>query len=125
MREKKHLIEQYISAYNSFDIDRMMALLHTEIEFENISGGKVNAKATGKSEFRAIAEQSKALFKSRKQTINYYNISEGRASIEISFKGVLAVDLPNGIKSGETISLDGRSQFSFREGKIARIIDIS
>lgn len=122
---KKHLIEQYISAYNTFDIDRMMSLLHPEIEFKNISQGKVTVKVTGTEEFRAIAEQSKALFKSRKQTINGYDLSKDEVFIEILYEGVLATDLPNGMKPGETINLNGRSQFLFKDGKIARIIDIS
>jgi hypothetical protein len=31
--EEKQLIENYISSYNSFDIDGMIANLHSEIEF--------------------------------------------------------------------------------------------
>lgn len=122
---KEHLIEQYISAYNTFDIDGMMSLLHPEIEFENISQGEISAEATGISEFRAIAEQSKALFKSRKQTISRCDVSQDEASVEIAYEGVLAKDLPNGMKSGSMIKLDGRSQFSFQDGKISRIVDIS
>jgi hypothetical protein len=121
----KYLIEQYISAYNTFDLDGMMSLLHPEIEFENISQGEVNAKASGASEFRAMAEQSKALFKSRKQTISRCDISQNEASVAIIYEGILAQDLPNGIKSGSTINLNGRSQFSFKDGKIWRIVDIS
>ena len=125
IQQKRQLIEKYILAYNSFDIDGMMSLLHSEIKFKNISDGEVNATATGKNEFRAVAEQSKTVFKSRKQTIEFCDIDEDRASVEISFKGVLATDLPNGMKSGEMINLDGRSEFSFKDGKISQIVDIS
>ena len=103
----------------------MMSLLHPEIEFENISKGEVNAKATGVDEFRAIAEQAKELFESRKQTITRCDLSQNEASVEIDYEAVLAKDLHNGMKSGSTINLDGRSQFSFKDGKIFRIVDIS
>ena len=123
--DKKHLVEQYISAYNRFDLDRMMSLLHPEIEFENVSQGEVNAKATGIDEFGAIAEQAKELFKSRKQTITRCDLSRNEASVEIDYEAVLAKDLPNGMKSGSTINLNGRTHFSFKDGKIFRIVDIS
>ena len=123
--DKKYLIEQYISAYNTFDLDYMMSLLHPEIEFENVSDGEIDAKATGIDEFRAIAEQAKELFESRKQTITRCDLSQNEASVEIDYEAVLAKDLHNGMKSGSTINLDGRSQFSFKDGKIFRIVDIS
>ena len=123
--DKKHIIEQYISAYNTFDIDRTMSLLHPKVEFKNVAQGEVKTKTIGVDEFRALAEQSKTLFESRKQTIHRCNISQNKASVEISFKGVLANDLPNGMKSGSIINLNGRSQFSFANGKIVRIVDIS
>ena len=123
--DKKHLIEQYISAYNACDIDRLMSLLHPEIEFENISQGEVNVKTHGTREFRATAEQSKELFESRKQTITDCDLSKHEASVKINFEAVLAKDLPKGMKSGDTINLNGRSRFSFKDGKISRIVDIS
>lgn len=124
-KEKQQLIEGYISAYNAFDIDKMMSWLHPEIEFKNISDGKINLTATGKSEFRTVAEQSKTLFKTRRQTIEHCDISKDRACVEIYYEGVLATDLPNGAKTGETVNLNGRSEFSFKDGKISQIIDIS
>lgn len=123
--EKRKLIEQYVSAYNAFDVDGMISLLHPEIEFKNISGGEVDSTLTGKSEFRAMAEESKAFFKLRKQTINRCDISNDQASIDISYEGVLATDLSNEMKSGETIRIDGRSEFFFKDGKIYRIIAVS
>jgi hypothetical protein len=37
----------------------------------------------------------------------------------------LASDLPNGMKAGETLRLNGRSEFTFCDGKIYRIKDVS
>jgi hypothetical protein len=40
-------------------------------------------------------------------------------------EGALASDLPNGMKAGEALHLSWRSEFTFRDGKIYRIIDVS
>ena len=48
-----------------------------------------------------------------------------RPIIEVAYEGVLASDLPNGMKAGETLRLSGRSEFTFRDGKIYRITDAS
>lgn len=123
--ENRSLIECYIDYYNSFDIDGMMSVIHPDIEFKNVSGGKVNATASGVDEFRQLAEKSKGLFTSRKQTVIKFWSNDDRASIEVAYEGVLASDLPNGMKAGETLRLSGRSEFTFHDGKIFRIMDIS
>jgi hypothetical protein len=38
---------------------------------------------------------------------------------------LLASDLPNGIRAGETLRLEGRSELGFRDGRIDRIADHS
>jgi hypothetical protein len=123
--EKLKSIEQYIDAYNAFDIDRMISLLHSEIEFKNISNNEVNCHTKGISEFRTIAEKSKTLFKFRKQILENFDIHNERVIAKIFFEGILAKDLSNEIKSEERISFDGRSEFLFKNGKIYQITDIS
>ncbi len=123
--EKRSLIKRYLDAYNAFDIGGMMSAIHSEIEFKNVSGGEVNATASGTGEFRKLAEQSKGLFSTRKQMITSFEAKDDQAVIGIDYEGVLTSDLPNGMKSGEILRLRGRSEFTFREGKIYRITDIS
>lgn len=65
--EKRSLVECYLAAYNAFDIDSMMAVIHPAIEFKNVSGGEVNATTSGAGDFRLLAEKSSELFRSRKQ----------------------------------------------------------
>ncbi len=120
----RSLVQKYIAAYNTFDIDAMLALIHPDIEFQNVSGGEVTATASGIDEFRSLAEQSKSHFSSRRQTITDFAIRDAKAVVEIDYEAILAVDLPNGLKAGETLRLTGRSEFSFRDGKINQIIDI-
>jgi hypothetical protein len=122
---KRALIERYIEAYNTFDVEGMLALIDTEIEFKNVSGGQVDATANGLDEFRPLAEQARGLFTSRRQTMTRFEANDTGVSIEVTFEGVPALDLPNGMKSGQTLRLKGRSEFAFRDGKICRIMDIS
>jgi hypothetical protein len=122
---KRSLIESYIATYNAFDIDGMMAVIHPDIEFKNISSGHVNATAFGAVEFRQLAEKSKELFRSRKQTILNSWSTPNQMTIEVVFEGVLASDLENGMRAGETLRLNGRSEFTFCDEKIYRIIDVS
>ena len=122
---KRALVERYLEAYNRFDVEGMMALVHDDIAFENVSGGEVNAQASGAEAFRALAEQAKGLFSSREQVMTGFEASDEGASIEVDYTGVLAADLPNGMKAGEVLRLKGRSEFVFREGKIYRLTDTS
>jgi ketosteroid isomerase-like protein len=115
------LIKHFIAAYNAFDIDGMMAVIHPDIEFKNVSGGEVNATTSGAGDFRLLAEKSSELFRSRKQKILTLWSNADQASIAEAFEGVLASDLPNGMKAGETLRLNGRSEFTFCNGKIYRI----
>jgi hypothetical protein len=123
--DKKSLIERYIRAYNSFDVDGMVALLHPECSFQNISGGQINASAAGISQFRELAEKSKSLFSSRNQTITSYQSKAEIVTVDIDYEGVLRADLPNGLKAGEKIRLKGKSVFNFQDGLIYQLTDYS
>ncbi len=117
--EKRTLIDRY----NDFDVDGMLALLHRDVEFRNISGGEVNASASGAEEFRRLAEQSKGLFSSRRQEITRFESDGNTAAVDISYEGVLASDLPNGMNAGDMLRLEGRSEFGFLDSKTHRITD--
>lgn len=122
---KRGLIEAYIAAYNAIDIDGMLAVIHPEIEFKNISGGEVTLRASGADEFRRLAEQAAALFQSRHQTVTRFSPEGDRFIIDVDYEAVLATDLPDGVKAGESIRLAGQSEFSFRDALIDGITDIS
>lgn len=121
----RDMAEKYVIAYNSFDIEGMIALLHEEIEFRNFSNGSVDVGTKGIEEFREIAEQSKSLFSHRSQTIVGYSFEDDKLQIELDYEGILAKDLPNGIKAGEKIQMKGTSVFAFKNDKIAVIEDYS
>jgi hypothetical protein len=123
--EVKVLIQSYLNAYNSFDVEGMLQLLHNDIEFRNISNGVVNVETKGIEEFRELAEQSKKIFSNRLQTINNYSITDDKVEVEINFEGTLATELPNGLKAGETILLKGKTLFKVKDKKLLLIEDYS
>ncbi len=122
---QRDLVERYIAAYNSFDIEGMMRTLHPEIEFENVSNGEVNATAIGADEFRALAERTAELFARRTLTIDAFSTSDEGAVADVTWEVVLASDIPDVGSRGEKLRLRGRSEFEFRDGLIARLIDTS
>jgi hypothetical protein len=123
--EIKEFIYRYIDAYNSFDIDAMMERLAPDIQFENVSRGEVNAKTSGKAEFEVLARQSARLFSHRKQMVKTIRIERDNAFVEIEFEGILAQDMPNGLKAGQRLTLQGTSEFVFKNGFISSIVDRS
>ena len=119
------LIERYLAAYNAFDVPGMLAVLHPDVEFRNVSNGEVTAGADGIEEFRALAERAATLFRSRRQTLTRYGEDGDGASIDVDYEGMLAADLSPELRAGDTLRLTGRTSFGFRDGRIARIVDES
>ena len=118
---RQQAVEHYIRAYNAFDTEGMLADLHLDIIFQNITDGQVDTETQGLEAFRQQAEQAKHYFRERQQTITGTQTEGDTIIVDISYRGVLAVDLPNGLKTGETLELQGQSVFSF-EGDRIRVI---
>ena len=117
------LIGRYLAAYNSFDIEGILALLAPHIRFENYSGDELTASTNGIDEFRQLAEKSKLLFSEREQRLTDLKISVNSATASIAYRGKLAVDVPNGPAAGTVINLQGKSEFFFVGDKFSQIID--
>jgi hypothetical protein len=125
--EQDALIARYVAAYNAFDVQGMVEPLHEEVVFRNISNGVVTHESTGLAAFTAQAKAAAGLFSSRHQEITASKPAvdggdPGR-TVAINYRATLATDLPNGMRSGDTIELSGESEFRFRDGKIVSIID--
>lgn len=127
MNKEKYqkIIENYILAYNSFDIDSMLADMDDHVLFENISNGEVNLSTHDLIELKKQVEQAKNFFKEREQKITGIHFDDDRVEINIDYKGILAIDLPNGIKAGDKIEMQGKSIFKFKDNKIVELKDIS
>ncbi|GBG10599.1 hypothetical protein PAT3040_05350 [Paenibacillus agaridevorans] len=121
----KEIIECYIEAYNSFDIEGMLGLLHEGVLFRNYSNGEMDTEITGIQQFRELAENSAKMFSSRCQTITHYSAIADKAEIQIDYEAILSADLPIGLKKGDQIQLKGKSVFEFQKGKISVIEDYS
>jgi hypothetical protein len=119
------IIENYINAYNNFDIDRMLSDMHDKVRFENSSNGEINLATNGIEELRNQAEQAKQLFNERTQTITDIKFSADQVEVQIDYRGILAVDFPSGPKIGDVIELKGSSIFRFKDNKIIELKDIS
>jgi hypothetical protein len=127
MKNKLYLgiIENYIQAYNQFDINGMLSDMHDEVRFENISNGEITLSTKGIIELRNQAEQAKKIFKEREQKITNITFYEDEVEVAIDYSGILAVDIPNGPKAGDKIELKGKSIFRFENDKIIELKDIS
>ena len=123
--EKKNLINSYVDAYNSFDIDGMTVHVHPDIIFKNFMNGEETAKAEGAEQFRQLADKSKALFVYRHQNITKLDITGDTAKVNVVHEGILAADHPSGVKAGEPLTLNGQSEFEFKDGKLFKITDSS
>ena len=121
----KEIVEDFINAYNQFDIDRMVSYVHPEIEFRNISEGEVTHAIKGVEGFKLQAREASYYFSERRQTITRLLIEEQKAEAFVDYSGTLAVDLPNGLQEGDKIEMQGKSVFTFEDGKILRLEDIS
>lgn len=58
MKNLQKVIENYIQAYNQFDIEGMLTDLHEDVVFENISEGILTLRTEGIDEFHTQAEKA-------------------------------------------------------------------
>ncbi|HEY0048143.1 MAG TPA: nuclear transport factor 2 family protein [Pyrinomonadaceae bacterium] len=122
---RKKLVKTYVQAYNRFDVEAMLSVLHDEIVFENISDGELTLEIKGIEAFRNQAEQAAKFFAERTQEIEDFVFSDQGCEVNIDYRGIIAADLPNGLKTGDEIKLKGKSIFRFADDKISKIQDIS
>ena len=122
---QEDLIRRYVSSYNDRDIDTMLECVTDDVVFENISNSGQSMRLDGKTMMRQVAELSGNAFTYRRQRLISLIVSSGKAAAEIEFEGRAAVDLPNGVKAGETMRVRGASFFEFRGPLLSRIADYS
>lgn len=121
--KEKSIIKNYIESYNKFDIKGMIRDVDEDVVFENIINDKVDLELKGKENFEQQAEASKQYFRTRNQQIESWSFDEFSITVNIHYSAVIAIDLSNGLKSGDSLELRGRSEFIIKEGKIKMIRD--
>lgn len=122
---RERIIQNYIEGYNDFDIDKMVADFDDNITFENVQNGQINLSLEGLKAFRQQAELAKSYFAARQQKINSFKHLDNETEIEVDYNAVLAMDFPNGLKSGQELTLTGKSVFKFAGNIIIKLTDIS
>ncbi len=125
MTNRERIIQNYVVGYNQFDVNKMVTDFADNIVFEHVQGGQINLSITGLQAFRQQAEIAKNYFTIRQQTIRSFEHLDDKTQVEIHYTAVLAMDLPNGLKSGQELKLTAKSVFEFAENKIVKLIDIS
>lgn len=120
---EKEIIENYVKSYNNFDVRGMIKDLDENVIFENITNNNLDLHIKGIGDFEQQATAAGEFFRTRNQTIESWQFDESKITIDIDYHAVLAMDLPNGLKSGDTLSLKGKSEFVIEKGKIKKIVD--
>jgi len=123
--DQKQIIENYINSYNNFNVKGMVKDLADDMVFENISNGKSELKIEGLEAFKNQAGRAKNYFKERTQVIKSWEFNENEVIIGIAYKAILAIDLTDDLKAGDSLELNGISIFTFENGKIKSIVDKS
>ena len=123
--QQKQLVQNYIEAYNRFDVDGMLRHLHEEVMFRNVSNGEVNLILIGKERFRKQATQALQYFSQREQRVTDWQVADSLVEVLLDYTAIAAVDFPNGLKAGDTLQLQGKSVFGFADNQIISIDDIS
>lgn len=121
----RDIIETYIDCYNRRDIEGMVNCVTRDVIFENISNTGQSMRFDGRDRMKEVANLSGNAFTYRHQKVVSMIVGDNMAAAEIEFEGKAAVDLPNGTKAGETVTIRGASFFEFRDGLLCRIADYS
>ena len=115
----------YIQAYNAKDVTAMLTFFAERCVFENISGGRITARAEGKAELEALARKSAEAFATREQTVRSVTGDHIKLAVEIDYHALLQADLSPELKAGTRLELRGVSILEFADGKIVRLTDYS
>ncbi len=120
----KQAIQNYIEAYNNFNIEGMLVDLDENIVFENINNGETTLIIEGINDFNKQAELAATYFTVRHQEILKIEMEKDKAIVSLKYTAVLAKDLAETLKKGDEMNLNGTSIFYFNHHKITKIEDI-
>ncbi|WP_299767706.1 nuclear transport factor 2 family protein [uncultured Dokdonia sp.] len=124
-KQKLEVIKSYMTAYNGFDVEGMLKNLSPNVIFKNSTNETVDLVTNGIDEFKIQAEKATSYFSNREQKIINAIQENESITIDIDYTGTLAIDLPNGLKEGTILEMQGKSIFRFEGIQIIEINDFS
>jgi len=121
-------VKAYLDAYNSFDVDRMLAYISPEIVFLHLTAGEITHRTADADQCADLARSAVTMFAERKQEVLSAIIDGDRTTLHIEYMAEymahVAIDLPNGWRAGQRIDLKGVSLFRLEQDLIIEIIDV-
>ncbi|MFN3944757.1 MAG: nuclear transport factor 2 family protein [Allosphingosinicella sp.] len=118
------IIRSYLDAYNRRDAEALIDCVTDDVIFENVSNSGQSLTLEGRDAFAGLARQAATMFSARSQVVRTAVVSGDQVALEIDWSGTPAVDL-GPMKAGVAVAMRGASFFTLRNGKIARIVDLS
>lgn len=123
--KQKIIIEDYISAFNSFDMAKMSENLSENLSFKNTENGIITLSSNSKKEFIDISKKSMDFFKDRKIEIIEVDYMDKIVIVYYKFIATLEQDLNDNLKKGDIFRIGGKTIFTFKNKKIISIEDFS
>lgn len=113
--ELQRVVEDYLTSYNSFNIDKMLEYFTEDCRFELIRAGEDKITCQGKAKLKEWITQS--AFVEKRQTVTKWIIAKDFVVVEIDYTPRLA--------SEEEPVLKGISIYEIELGKIKRLVNFS
>jgi len=111
------LLEDYVAAWSSGDVERIASYLTHDCVFENVGGGTVHC---GQEELKSFARTTFKAIPDFKIELKSLFIAGDWAGAEWIQSGAHAGDFPGLPATGKKFSVPGASIIQLQEGKIKR-----
>lgn len=119
---QKQIIKDYLQACNQFDTERLVANIHDNLFFQNISNDKVTIETTDKAAFIEQAELTKTFFKERTITPTNWQVDGNTIKVSVDYKAILAVAFSDTLQPGDNFNVVGEMCFSFDGDKVTHLV---
>jgi len=125
MSNRESMIRDYITAYNSFDIEGMVKNFHKDIEFINEFNGEITMMTNSVEEFKGQAEHAKNYFQFREISIGDIQESNDTVTVSTRFNaGMIVEKKPGHPAKIQNVDMKGTTVFYFQDDQIVKMRDI-
>jgi ketosteroid isomerase-like protein len=119
--EIKSVVQAYVDAFNRKDVSGMLQCVHRDITFSSDISGARMCEIHGIDDFADVVQLTTEMFEDRHEQCLSFDVEGDTAHASMLLIGVLAEDLPNGLRAGQRVSCSGRTEFDFLDGTIVGI----